>query len=67
MNNRNDFVINRDAFLYNTSLTEMHSGTRGETIGTGRTVGRNRVDGLAGMNLDGLDGDGGVISPFSYY
>ena len=44
MNNRNDFVINRDVVLYNTSLTEMHSGTGvkhlGRNIGTvGRAVG----------------------------
>ena len=62
MNNRDvdDFAINSDAVLYNTSLTEMHSG--GED-GMGETFGMKHgcLDG------DGLSGDGAAISLFPYY
>ena len=60
MNNRDDdFAINSDVVLYNTSLTEMHSGDEDGTIQWGRNI--NNGDGMDG------DGDGGVISPFPYY
>ena len=56
MNNRNDFVINRDAFLYNTSLTGMHSGTRGETFGMKhRDSGTCSGTGLDETLLDGFE------------
>ena len=44
MNNRDDdFVINSDVVLYNTSLTEMHSGGEDGTIQWGRNI-NNRIN-----------------------